>query len=195
MLYSTAFLVLYKHKPKNLYAIFHCRLFSAIIGYGEYGLDIVIKSEFMQNALYQAQLAAAEDEVPVGAVVVCDGKIIASAHNKTNAMRDALYHAEIIALQQAAKEIGDWRLNRCVLYVTMEPCVMCAGACINYHLGAIVFGAYDKRMGALCSSSTITGGMLCGKNVPFVGGIMEEECVALLTQYFKNKRNAVTSHE
>lgn len=142
---------------------------------------------FMGEALHEACLAAEEDEVPVGAVIVRDGAIIARAHNLRETGKNALYHAETLAIDRACRALGGWRLPRCTLYVTMEPCPMCAGAVVNSRIERVVFGAYDKRMGAF-------GTVLDLNAYPFnhkpeiVGGVMEAECAALLQTFFKRKR-------
>ena len=142
---------------------------------------------FMEEALLEARAAAEEDEVPVGAVVVKDGIIIARAHNRTEALCDPTAHAERLALLEACEKLGRHELSDCVLYVTMEPCAMCAGACLLYRIGAVVYGAYDRRAGALGSCCDLADGIL-GLTVPVLGGIMREESAELLTDYFKGKR-------
>jgi len=141
----------------------------------------------MLEALNEARAAAAEGEVPVGAVVVRDGKVIAKAHNSAEAEGDPRLHAEMLALAKAAEALGTRDLSSCVLYVTMEPCPMCAGACLLYRIGAVAFGAYDKRAGAMGSAGDIANGAY-GLTIPVIGGILREECAALLTDFFKDKR-------
>lgn len=148
---------------------------------------MLIEKRFMEEALKEARAAAEADEVPVGAVVVRGGEVIARAHNRTEALRDPTAHAEMLALKLAAEAVGSRFLGDCALYVTMEPCPMCAGACLHYRIGAAVFGAYDERAGAMGSVSDIAGGAF-GFAVPAIGGVMKEECAALLTDYFRNKR-------
>ncbi|MEG1547344.1 MAG: nucleoside deaminase [Clostridia bacterium] len=142
--------------------------------------------EYMLMALQQAQAAANADEVPVGAVLVCGSEVIARAHNCMEAQQDASCHAELIAMREGMKKLGTWRLSDCTLYVTLEPCAMCAGAAINAHLGGIVFGAYDERMGCCASATDIMRGL--GYEVKTVGGVMEQECAQLLSDYFARKR-------
>lgn len=142
---------------------------------------------FMNEAIAEAELAAAADEVPVGAVVVRDGKIIARAHNTRESDKNALRHAETAAIDAACRALGGWRLPGCTLYVTMEPCPMCAGAVVNSRIERVVFGAYDRRAGAF-------GSVLNLKDYPLnhkpelTGGVCEEQCVALLKDFFKKKR-------
>ena len=142
---------------------------------------------FMNEAIAEAELAAAADEVPVGAVVVRDGKIIARAHNTRESDKNALRHAETAAIDAACRALGGWRLPGCTLYVTMEPCPMCAGAVVNSRIERVVFGAYDRRAGAF-------GSVLNLKDYPLnhkpelTGGVCEEQCVALLRDFFKKKR-------
>ena len=142
---------------------------------------------FMLEAIKEAQKAELQDEVPVGAVVVHNGEIIARSFNTREGDKLPSAHAEFKAMEAAAKALGGWRLVDCTLYVTLEPCVMCAGAIINSRLPRVVFGAYDKRFGALGSVYSIHEGKL--NHTPEVsGGILENECAQLLSDYFKNKR-------
>jgi tRNA(adenine34) deaminase len=142
----------------------------------------------MRLALREALAAAEAGEVPVGAVVVWDGRIVARAHNQVEMLKDATAHAEMIALTQASAAVGDWRLTECVLYVTKEPCAMCAGAMVNARLGRLVYGCADPRMGAAGSALTITDfpGML--HRVPTAGGVLESECRELLRNFFRKRR-------
>ncbi len=142
----------------------------------------------MIEAIAEAKLALAADEVPVGAVVVMGSEIIARAHNTVEVSRDGTLHAELRALQFAAKAVGNRRLSECILYVTLEPCAMCAGACVNARIGALAFGAYDAVAGACGSVVSLTDGVLGNVVVPTIGGIYGEQCGKLLTSYFKEKR-------
>lgn len=142
---------------------------------------------YMQAALNMAQLAFDMDEVPVGAVIEHDGQIIAEAHNLVEKNKDASAHAELLAMKEAAEKLGTWRLSECTLYVTLEPCAMCAGAAVNFRLKTIVFGAYDKNFGACGSSFDLTDGFMASK-VEVIGGVLEKECSEILTDYFKTKR-------
>ena len=149
--------------------------------------NMLAEKRFMEEALKEAELAAAKGETPVGAVVVKDGVIVSRAHNMTEAKRDGSAHAELIALKNAAAALGTRYLDDCVLYVTMEPCPMCAGACMNFRIGAVVYGAYDKRAGAFGSVSDIGSGAF-GQSVIAVGGVMREECAKLLNDFFREMR-------
>lgn len=142
---------------------------------------------YMRKALAQAKLSAREDEVPVGAVVVKDGVVIARAHNTRNRSHDATEHAEISAIRRACKKLGDWRLAGCELYVTLEPCVMCLGACYNARLSAVYFGAFDLS-GKGCVQLAESVGRTLNHELTLSGGILEKECSRLLTEYFQSKR-------
>lgn len=148
---------------------------------------MLTEKRFMEAALLEASEAARLDEVPVGAVVVKDGEVISRAHNEVESKGDATAHAELLALRRACEALGDRYLDGCVLYVTLEPCPMCAGACVNSRIGAIVFGAYDVRAGAAGSVTDIPCGLF-GREIPVIGGVMRDECASLLTEYFKGKR-------
>ena len=144
---------------------------------------------FMLRAIELARIAESMDEVPVGAVAVKDGKIIAEAYNTRETSKCATHHAEVLAIEAACRALGGWRLPGVTLYVTMEPCAMCAGAVINSRIERVVFGAPDLRFGALGSLIDLSEIPLNHK--PAVcGGVLGEECVSLLTQYFAKKRQA-----
>ena len=144
--------------------------------------------KFMRRCLQLAEIASAEGEVPVGAVVVCDGEIVGEGRNRREYGKNALYHAEIEAIDNACKTLGGWRLFKCDLYVTLEPCPMCAGAIINSRIKNLYFGAYDKKAGSF--GSIIDFNNLGYNHKPSVfGGILEQECSELLTDFFKNLRN------
>jgi tRNA(adenine34) deaminase len=142
---------------------------------------------FMSEALRLAKLAAARDEVPVGAVIVKDGAVIASAYNQKEKKNCATRHAEMIAIEKAAKTTGNWWLEDCALYVTLEPCAMCAGAMILSRIDKLFFGAYDEKTGAAGSVVNLFSEKTNHK-VAVEGGIMREECAKLLSDYFKTKR-------
>ncbi len=142
---------------------------------------------FMKSALKQAQIAFANDEVPIGAVVVKDGKVISRAHNTRNASKNATEHAELVAISRACKKLGDWRLSGCSLYVTLEPCVMCLGACYNARLSNVYFGAYDVS-GKGCMPISEMLGTTLNHDLVLQGGILNKECSSLLTEYFQKKR-------
>lgn len=142
---------------------------------------------FMEEAIKLALIAAGRDEVPVGAVAVRDGKIIASAYNTREESKCATHHAEILAIERACKALGGWRLPGVTLYVTMEPCVMCAGAIINSRIERVVYGAKDHRFGAFGSALDINEAGL-NHRPEIVGGVLGERCAEILSSYFKNKR-------
>lgn len=142
---------------------------------------------FMQAAIEQAMLAAGEDEVPVGAVIVKDGEIISRGRNRRELGKNALYHAETEAIDNACKALGGWRLMGCTLYVTLEPCPMCAGAIINSRIERVVFGAYDKKAGS-CGSVVNLFELPYNHKPELSGGVLEEECAELLSSFFKKLR-------
>ena len=143
----------------------------------------------MKIALAQAKKAAAEDEVPVGAVVVKEGKILAKAHNLKEEKGMAPRHAEIVAIERAAKKTGNWWLENCDIFVTLEPCAMCAGAMINSRIRKLYFGAWDPKYGCCGSIYDLPADKRFNHNFETEGGVMQAECAAELTQYFKRKRN------
>ena len=139
----------------------------------------------MRLALLQAQKAYESNEIPVGAIVVLDNKVIGRGYNQREMLNDPTAHAEIIAITAAANTIEDWRLNECVLYVTKEPCAMCAGAIINSRLKMVIFGCYDKEMGCCGSLYQLCGDSHLKNNTAVRGGIMEEECLSIIRDFFK----------
>jgi len=143
---------------------------------------------FMELALQQARLAAKLDEVPVGAVVVLDGEVIAQAHNQTITRNDPTAHAEILALQQAGTVIGNYRLVGCDLYVTLEPCGMCAVACVHARVKRLVYGASDLKTGAIDSVEKALLKPHHNHRVISAGGVMSVECGNILSDFFANKR-------
>ena len=142
---------------------------------------------FMREAMSLAAMAEEIDEVPVGALIVRDGKVIAKAYNTREHSKCATHHAEILAIEQACRTLGGWRLPGCTLYVTMEPCAMCAGAIINARIPRVVFGAPDLRFGAFGSLINLAGIPLNHKP-EIVGGVLKDENVEILRSYFKKKR-------
>ena len=138
---------------------------------------------YMREALKEARKSLADDEVPIGAVVVCKNKIIARGNNLTEKLIDVTAHAEMQAFTAASNYIGGKYLDDCTLYVTIEPCVMCAGASFWTQIGKIVFGARDDKRGFL-----LTGKNILHPRTILVGGVLEEECGALLTEFFRRKR-------
>ncbi len=146
------------------------------------------KKRFMKCAIGRAKTAGKMGETPVGAVIVKDGKIIAGGRNRREKAKHALCHAEISAINAACKKLGGWRLCGCDLYVTLEPCPMCAGAIINSRIENVYFGAYDKKAGSFGSIADFnTIGYNHKPNVE--GGVLEEECSVLLSDFFRELRN------
>ena len=144
--------------------------------------------KFMKEALKRAKKAAMIDEAPIGAVVVLDGRIIASGYKKRETKKNALMHAEIIAIDRACKKIGAWRLPECEMYVTLEPCPMCSGAIINSRIKKLYFGAYDKKAGCCGSVTNLFEAGMFNHDVEVEGGIMEEECATILSDFFRELR-------
>ena len=144
---------------------------------------------FMQKALELAKESALEGEVPVGAVVVKDGEIVGTGRNRREIGKNALYHAELEAIDNACKKLGGWRLWQCDLYVTLEPCPMCAGAIINARIKTVYFGAYDNKAGSFGSVADFNE-IQYNHKPEIVSGLMEKECSKLLTDFFKNLRKA-----
>lgn len=142
----------------------------------------------MQNALNEARKAFDEDEVPVGAIITHHDEIIARAHNQIKLLKDPTAHAEMIAITQAATHFASERLSECTLYVTIEPCSMCAGAAVLARLDTIVFGAYDPKTGACGSKINLTEPGLFNHDLNVIGGILETECRDLIQSFFLNKR-------
>jgi tRNA(adenine34) deaminase len=143
---------------------------------------------FMRLALREAEQALAEDEVPVGAVVVRHGELIAAAHNQREQLRDPTAHAEMIAITQAADAVGDWRLEECSLYVTLEPCAMCAGAIVLARLPQVVYGATDPKAGAVASLYRLLEDGRLNHRAEVVPGVLAGPCGEILSRFFENKR-------
>ncbi len=142
----------------------------------------------MRHALTQAEAALAENEVPVGAVIVRDFRVIAAAHNQRETLRDPTAHAEMIAITQAAEALGDWRLEDCTLYVTLEPCPMCAGAILQARLPRVVYGATDPKAGAVHSLFQLLGDARLNHSSQVTAGVLAEPCGRMLTQFFQAQR-------
>lgn len=142
----------------------------------------------MREALKEAYKAADKGEVPVGAVIVADDQVIAHGHNLRERLADPTAHAEILALREAALVLGSWRLNDCTLYVTMEPCPMCAGAAIQGRVKKIVYGAADPKAGAAGSCVDLLGETCFNHRVEVVGGVLEEKCVQVVQSFFRRLR-------
>ena len=143
---------------------------------------------FMEEAIVQAKLALQEDEVPVGAVIVKDGEIIARGYNRRMQKHDPTSHAEVEAIREAAKALGDWRLNGCTMYVTLEPCVMCAGAIVQSRLDNVIFGAFDDEFGCAGSKYNLPNDADIGGHTRASGGLMQKECADLMQLYFEKRR-------
>jgi len=143
---------------------------------------------YMAEALRQAAAALDDDEVPVGAVIVQDGRVIGRAHNQRERLGDPTAHAEMIAITQAAESVGNWRLENCTMYVTLEPCPMCAGAVVLARLPRLVFGARDPKAGAVGSIYDIPRDPKLNHTVDVTGGVREQECGDILTEFFRRKR-------
>lgn len=146
-------------------------------------MEIQEDEKFMREAIREAEAAALEDEVPVGAVLVCRGRIIAKGHNMTERLTDATAHAEMITITAATQALGGKYLNECTLYVTVEPCPMCAGALNWSQLGRLVYGAEDQKRGC-----TLFSPNLLHPKTQVTKGILAQECSRIVTEYFRKKR-------
>ena len=147
-----------------------------------------MEDKFMKEALKEARKAFAKEEVPIGAVVVKDGKVIARAHNLRETKKMATGHAEILAIEKACKKLGAWRLEDCDMYVTLEPCFMCAGAMINARVRNLFIGAMDPKAGAAGSKANVFEDVKLNHTVHVVYHVMEEECKKILQDFFKKLR-------
>ena len=147
-----------------------------------------MQEKFMNVAISQARLALKYDEVPIGAVIVKDGKIIARAYNKMEKTQLATAHAEILAINKACKKLRSWRLDGADIFVTLEPCPMCAGAIVNARISNVYFGAYEPKSGSAQSKFSILTDSGLNHTTNFVGGIKQEICSNLIKNYFKSKR-------
>lgn len=143
---------------------------------------------YMQQAIQLAQQAATEDEVPVGAIVVHGGRVIGGAWNQREQLKDPTAHAEMVAITQAANALGSWRLIDCTLYVTLEPCPMCAGAILQARIPRLVYGAWDPKAGAVDSLFRLLNDPRLNHQTEVRGGLMSEECGRILTDFFELKR-------
>ncbi|HWQ72299.1 MAG TPA: tRNA adenosine(34) deaminase TadA [Desulfitobacteriaceae bacterium] len=148
----------------------------------------MLHQDWMKLALEQAQIAFAQDEVPIGAVVVHNEKVIALAHNEKEQRQDPTAHAEILVIQRAAKELSTWRLAEATLYVTLEPCPMCAGAMIQSRLKRLVFGASDPKGGAAGSVTNVLDVNNWNHRVEVIAGILEKDCARILKDFFVKLR-------
>jgi tRNA(adenine34) deaminase len=147
-----------------------------------------IHETFMQQALVEAEQAFAEDEVPVGAVIVHEDRVIAAAHNQREQLHDPTAHAEMVAITQAAEARQSWRLEDCTLYVTLEPCPMCAGAILQARIPLVVYGATDPKAGAAESLYQLLGDERLNHRAAVVSGVLAEPCGQILTRFFQQQR-------
>ncbi len=147
----------------------------------------------MSLALAEARLAGAEGEVPVGAIVVASGQIIGRGRNGRERLEDPTAHAEVAALRAAARALGRWRLSGCALYVTLEPCFMCAGALVNSRVERLVFAARDPKAGAVGSLADVCRDTRLNHQLQVTGGVLEAECGALLRDFFRQRRKKGTT--
>jgi tRNA(adenine34) deaminase len=152
-------------------------------------IDLQSDHYFMGEALRQAAKAYQAEEVPIGSVIVREGRIIARAYNQVELLKDATAHAEMLAVTQAEEALGDWRLNECTLYVTKEPCPMCAGAIVLARLGRVVFGAGDPKSGAAGSVVNLLQFPSFNHRCEITAGVRETECRALLQNFFLEQRS------
>lgn len=158
------------------------------VGAGDEPTQAAEDERFMRLALAEAELAAEEGEVPIGAVVVCDGQVVARAHNRRETDRDPHAHAEFLALEQAARVLDRWRLTGCTAYVTVEPCLMCAGLMVNGRIDRCVYGAPDPKGGALGTLYDVSHDPRLNHEFEVVGGVLAEESAELLRSFFRARR-------
>lgn len=151
-------------------------------------MEFDLHDNFMRLAIQQAEAAMEVDEVPVGAVIVHQGKVIAAAHNQREMLRDPTAHAEMLAITQAAEAIGGWRLEDCALYVTLEPCPMCAGAIVQARIPMVVFGATDPKAGAVTSLFNLLNDSRLNHQATVIPAVSAERCGEILTRFFQEKR-------
>jgi tRNA(adenine34) deaminase len=150
----------------------------------------VLDEQFMKAAIDQAHIALENGDVPIGAVIINQNKIIAKGYNQRHKLNDPTAHAEIIALTAAAEYIGNWRLHGCTIYVTLEPCCMCAGACVLARLDRLAFGCRDLKAGACGSLYNIVQDKRLNHRLETTEGVLAEDCAKLLQDFFKKKRNS-----
>jgi len=143
----------------------------------------------MREALSEARKAAEKGEVPIGAVVVAEGEIVGRGHDLRESLCDASAHAEILAMREAAKTLGDWRLNHATLYVTVEPCAMCAGAIVQFRVRRLVYGAHNPKAGSVDSILDIVHQPKFNHRVEVISGIMEDQCREIIQTFFRSLRN------
>lgn len=145
-------------------------------------------SEYMRLAILEARKAGGEGEIPIGAVIACGDRVLSAAHNRCETDHDPTAHAEILAIRRAAERLGNWRLTECTLYVTIEPCAMCAGAVMNARVGRLVYGSADERAGGVDSCFHICEGTEMNHHLAVRGGVLAEECRSLVDEHFHTKR-------
>lgn len=143
---------------------------------------------WMDRALEEAALAAQEGEIPVGAVLICGDRLLAADHNRREQNQDPTAHAEILVLRSGAARLGSWRLNECTLYVTLEPCPMCAGAIVQGRVGCLVYGVTDRKTGAVESNMNLVQDPRYNHQVQVLGGIREDACRKILEDWFRRNR-------
>ena len=160
----------------------------------DFPIDTSVHDGYMRHALVEAQAAYDEDEVPIGAVIVHDDpstgmrRVIAAAHNQREQLRDPTAHAEMIAITQAAESLGRWRLDDCTLYVTLEPCPMCAGAIVLARMPRVVYGAADPKAGAVATLYQLLNDPRLNHRAEVVAGVLAEQCGEILSRFFRHKR-------
>jgi tRNA(adenine34) deaminase len=150
-------------------------------------------SRWMREALYEARKAEAINEVPIGAVVVKEGEVIGRGHNLRETLMDPTAHAEMLAIKQASEHLSAWRLLDCDLYVTLEPCPMCAGAIVQARIRRVVFAAPDPKAGCAGTLMNLLQEQRFNHQVDLMGGVMQEECAAMLTQFFRRLRQGTST--
>ena len=151
--------------------------------------------KYMKEALKQAKKAYAIEEVPIGCVIVHEEKIIARAYNKRNTKKSTLAHAELLAIEKACKKLGDWRLEECTMYITLEPCQMCAGAIVQARIPRVVIGTHNKKAGCAGSILNLLQMKEFNHQVELTSGVLEEECSEMMKQFFREMRKKkVTVH-
>jgi tRNA(adenine34) deaminase len=158
-------------------------------------LIVLTHEEGMRFALAEARKALDEGEVPIGAVIVRDGRIVGRGHNQTERLQDATAHAEILAIGAASATVGSWRLSDCVMYVTLEPCIMCSGALVLSRMGLLVYGAVDPKAGACGSRIHVLAEPWLNHQLPTQSGLLAEECGGILTAFFETKRASASGKD
>jgi tRNA(adenine34) deaminase len=165
------------------------KIFNPLDNFSELSLNQKGDTFWMQEAFKLSEKAFSNDEVPIGSVVVLHNRIIGKGYNQVDSLSDPTAHAEILAITAAANTLGDWRLSECTLYVTKEPCSMCAGAIVNSRLKRVVFGVYDEDKGACGSLYQICGDKRLDSATIIKGGVLEQQCKAILKEFFSLKRD------